>query len=72
MSEVRVSGEELYPDRYIKLALEAYRLRRISIGRLARFLARSIYKTSELVRIMQIEFVDGIKADSNSSEKVNS
>jgi len=55
MSEVRVSGEELYPDRYIKLALEAYRMGKISVGRLAKYLGKNIYDTNQLLQRLKIE-----------------
>lgn len=55
VSEVRVSGEELYPDRYIKLALEAYRMGKISVGRLAKYLGKNIYDTNQLLQRMKVE-----------------
>lgn len=56
-SEVRLSGEELYPDRYIKLALEAFRLGKISVGRLAKYLGKNIYDTSQLIQRMKVESI---------------
>jgi len=54
-SEVRISGEELYPDRYIKLALEAFRLGKISAGRLSKFLGKTIYETSQLLGKLKLQ-----------------
>jgi len=54
ISEVRISGEEMYPDRYIKFAFEAYRLGKISEGRLAKYLGKTIYETNELIQKMRI------------------
>jgi Zn-dependent peptidase ImmA (M78 family)/transcriptional regulator with XRE-family HTH domain len=55
LSEIRISGEELYPDRYVKLALEAFRLGKIPPGRLAKYLGRSIYETNQLIQKMKLE-----------------
>ncbi len=54
-SEVRFSGEELYPDRYIKLGLEALRLGKISVGRLAKYIGKNIYETNQLLQRMKVE-----------------
>jgi hypothetical protein len=54
LSEVRVSGEELYPDRYLKLAFEAFRLGIIPPGRLAKYLGKNIYETNLLIQNMKI------------------
>jgi Zn-dependent peptidase ImmA (M78 family)/DNA-binding XRE family transcriptional regulator len=55
ISEVRISGEELYPDRYIKLAHEAFRLGKISVGRLAKYLGMNIYDTNQLVQKLSLK-----------------
>jgi len=55
VSEVRISGEELYPDRYVKLALEAFRLGKVSAGRLAKYLGKKIYETNQLIQKMKVE-----------------
>lgn len=55
VSEVRISGEELYPDRYIKLALEAFRSGKISAARLAKYLGKNIYETNQLIQKMKVE-----------------
>jgi hypothetical protein len=54
LSEVRISGEELYPDRYVKLAFEAFRLGMIPPGRLARYLGQTIYETNLLVQKVRV------------------
>jgi Zn-dependent peptidase ImmA (M78 family)/transcriptional regulator with XRE-family HTH domain len=54
-SEVRTSGEELYPDRYIKLGLEALRLGRISVARLAKYLSINIYDINQLIEKMGLQ-----------------
>jgi Zn-dependent peptidase ImmA (M78 family)/transcriptional regulator with XRE-family HTH domain len=54
LSEVRISGEELYPDRYLKLALEAFRLGIIPPGRLAKYLGKNIYETNLLIQKVKI------------------
>ena len=53
-SEVRISGEEMYSDRYIKFAFEAYRQGKISEGRLAKYLGKTIYETTNLIQKMRI------------------
>jgi Zn-dependent peptidase ImmA (M78 family)/transcriptional regulator with XRE-family HTH domain len=53
-SEVRISGEESYPDRYIKLALDAFRLGLIPPGRLAKYLGKNIYETNVLTEKMKV------------------
>ncbi|MCX6143917.1 MAG: XRE family transcriptional regulator [Ignavibacteriales bacterium] len=53
-SEVRVSGEELYPDRYIKLGFEAFEQGKISVGRLAKFLGKNIYETNLLIQRLKL------------------
>lgn len=55
LSEIRISGEESYPDRYVKLALEAFRLGKIPPGRLAKFLGKTIYETNQLMQRMKLE-----------------
>lgn len=58
VSEVRTSGEELYPDRYIKLGLEALRLGRISVARLAKYLSINIYDINQLIEKMGLPASD--------------
>jgi hypothetical protein len=47
-SEIRISGEESYPDRYLKLSFDAFRLGLIPPGRLAKYLGKNIYETTVL------------------------
>jgi hypothetical protein len=54
-SEVRLSGEELFPDRYVKLALDSFRMEKIPAGRLAKYLGMSIYETNRLIEKLRIE-----------------
>ena len=54
-SEVRFSGEELYPDRYIKLCFEALSLGKTTAGRVAKYLGKSIYETNQLLQQMKAE-----------------
>lgn len=55
VSEVRFSGEELYPDRYIKLCFEALSLGKITAGRVAKYLGKTIYETNQLLQRMKAE-----------------
>jgi Zn-dependent peptidase ImmA (M78 family)/transcriptional regulator with XRE-family HTH domain len=55
LSEIRISGEELYPDRYVKLAFEAFRLGKTPPGRLAKYLGKTIYETNQLIQRMKLE-----------------
>jgi len=54
LSEVRISGEELYPDRYLKLAFEAFRSGIIPPGRLAKYLGKNIYETHLLMQKLKV------------------
>ena len=53
-SEVRISGEESYPDRYLKLAFDAFRLGLVPPGRLAKYLGKNIYETAVLTEKVRI------------------
>ena len=53
-SEVRISGEESYPDRYLKLAFDAFRLGLVPPGRLAKYLGKNIYETNVLTEKMKV------------------
>ncbi len=67
VSEVRTSGEELYPDRYIKLGLEAFRLGKISIARLAKYLSKNIYDTNQLIARMRLQALTKSQELTNAS-----
>jgi hypothetical protein len=58
--DTRESGahEELLPSRYRTLALEAFRMAKISAGKLGQFLHLDIYETRKLLKslaLVQIE-----------------